>query len=149
MFNRYSEESLFSNGDLHEALMNNVESLRNEVDHLPADHPALHRDELYVGLLSKWGANLLRLDETAISEEDVVRKDHFGDAVRLAGTRVTVSVPFSGDTDLWHLCPREFGLTRPRGMVNRSTLVISNLFEGVPTSQNAANWYSQIMQTIR
>ena len=64
------------------------------------------------------------------------------------GLRVTKAIPFSGDPQLWGLCPSSFDLNPPRGTVRGQSVVVGM---DVPAEQNqqAVDWISEQVEKIQ
>lgn len=82
----------------------------------------------------------------AVQETTMEWEDHFfGERSIVPALRVTKSLPFQGNADLWHLKPNEFDFNPPRGQVNGKILIVGIT---VPTQQ-ADTAQSYIEETIK
>jgi len=69
--------------------------------------------------LNRAGARMAR-EEIQIDVRGDPRRDIFdqGRPILIPGIKVVISVPFSGDKDLWHLQPNSFQLSGPKGTIH-------------------------------
>lgn len=118
--------------DLDTALRAQAEQLRGKVDALP-DRIFRERNdqEITQELAVSEAIEPLTLDFThakaAVSEVEVEVEDQFGfrrGLVRVAGFRVTKTVPFTGDPELWKLRTNPYHHNPPRGEVRGRSLII-------------------------
>lgn len=70
-------------------------------------------------VLNRAGAKMVR-EEIQIDVRDDPRRDIFdqGRPILIPGIKVVVSVPFTGDKELWHLQPSSFQLSGPKGTIH-------------------------------
>lgn len=70
-------------------------------------------------VLSRAGAKMVR-EEIQIDVRGDPRRDIFdqGRPILIPGIKVVVSVPFTGDKELWHLQPSSFRLSGPKGTIH-------------------------------
>ncbi len=118
--------------DLDTALRAQAEQLRGKVDALP-DRIFRERtdQEITQELAVSEAIEPLTLDFTqakaAVSEVEVEVEDQFGfrrGPVRIAGLRVTKTIPFTGDPELWGLRTNPYNHNPPRGEVRDGSLII-------------------------
>lgn len=122
-------DPLFYGSDLSQALRNNLEQAKADIDGVP-EKQFLHAsdDEVAEHIFSKREVLPLSLHEDRMQMETHETKiDVRNDPMRavfdksrpclVAGVRVVVSVPFDGDAGLWKCQPSRFTLNPPRAHV--------------------------------
>lgn len=120
----------FGRGGLSDALRNNesVGVAKQVAGFAGSEFSAKTDEQLVAEVLGKSRCEPLSLllakasgaaDETTITVQSV-----FGETLRVAGLRVTKSIPFDGDAELFKLQPDEFDLNPPHGTVRNRALVI-------------------------
>lgn len=125
--------TLFSKGDLRDAKTAHFEKIEDEVNAIPEDRFLKTPEERLVEhVTQKMEIHPLELHEeskTMEREETEVevppgplrRKRGRGGPVKKPGTRVTVKIPWTGDRDLWDLCPSSRRMSgMPEGRVRRA-----------------------------
>ena len=124
------QTSLFARAQLSDALRAHSENLTKRVQ-LIAESVIRARpdsemvDELAEELkivplaLDRAGARMAR-EEIQIDVRGDPRRDIFdrGRPILIPGIKVVVSVPFTGDKELWHLQPSSFQLSGPKGTIH-------------------------------
>lgn len=120
---------LFYDGDLDATLRAHHASIKNKVDSLPKDQfLASREDEIVEHIQSSMCIEPIQLHEDSmVMEQQEVKVDvnrsrdrnPFGDRgpIYVSGIKVTVSVPFTGDKELWKLKPNQWQSVFPRGNV--------------------------------
>lgn len=123
---------LFSDNDLGAVLRSNLDRARQDVDGIPESKFLASTDqEATEHVCSMREVQALELHEGEMRMEPQetkvdVRYDSYRaihDRSRpflIPGTRVTVSVPFSGDATLWRCQPSSYTLNPPRGVIRSS-----------------------------
>lgn len=127
-------EPLFFTGwnkpSLSDALRGQISSaLPKAVDQLAAAEFGGRSDtELVELVLTNVRVEPLKLDLEAATadakEIQIEAQNVWGERGRVPGLRVTKTVPFSGDRELWKLYPDEFDMNPPRGEIRSNTLVV-------------------------
>jgi hypothetical protein len=129
---RERSDLLFYGNDLSAVLRANLENAKNDVDQIP-ERQFIHSSDsdIVEHVYSKREVLPLELHEDQKemdSQETQVDVRHdFNRAIfdksrpcMIAGIRITVIVPFSGDANLWRCQPSTFTLNPPRGHVRAS-----------------------------
>jgi hypothetical protein len=117
---------LFAKGHLTAALEAHVAQAQEKVNNIPrANFLASTDDEIFESVHSDLCVNGLVIFEDAKTMKDEEAKiefvSTFGDGrVSVPGIRVTVAIPYTGDSNLWGLLPSEFYPSLPYGTVRRS-----------------------------
>ena len=120
---------LFYGTDLSQVLRANLDQAKRDVDQIPEKQFVCSSDEeVAEHVYSKREVAPLTLHDDRMEmdtqETQVDVRHDFNRAVfdktrpcMIAGVRITVSVPFSGDANLWRCQPSTFTLNPPRGHV--------------------------------
>jgi len=120
---------LFSNGDLGEALRQHVAKIQQKVDSIPQDQFLASPDEALVQhIVPEFHIEPLTLyEDRIVMDQAETRVDTSGDWDRnpsrragplpVAGIKVTISVPYTGDQQLWRLRPSSWRSTFPHAIV--------------------------------
>lgn len=121
--------SLFNKSDLHMGLRAHLDRVPKAVDAIPDEtFMATNDDALFEHVYSKMEVLPLEIDEEGmrVGDEEVqvdVRRD-FTRAIfdntrpcMVAGIRVTVTIPFTGNSFLWDCQPSSYGGHKPCGVV--------------------------------
>jgi hypothetical protein len=131
-----SAELLFSRGELRLALEAQARKLVEEIEAAPEDH-LLHvdEDEWVAGLVDRWSveAPVLHPEEMWVEPPEEIKVDVSRDFLRavsdrsrpalIAGQRVTVHIPFSGEADVFKLRASSFSTNPPYGEVRDGELL--------------------------
>ena len=124
-----STDPLFGNGDLVATLDAHIQSVGDQVNNIPKDQFLVSsEDEIVAHILSQMYIEPIVIYEDAIvmeSEEiqiDVSENRHRYVSDRskpylIPGIRVAVTIPFTGDENLWKLRPSRFPLVLPYGEI--------------------------------
>lgn len=117
---------LFSQGDLYAALEAHVQKAKEKVDGIPREKFLAStddmlfeyvKDDLFVNaLVLHDDAMTMKDEEVQLELESYLREG----LVRIPGIRVTVSIPYTGDSNLWNMCPSSHSSSFPHGEVRRS-----------------------------
>lgn len=140
------DELLFYRADWHSVTQNQINAMTKELSGLPGDR-LLNTSEadLTDYLVSKYGLDVpvLKKDGIYVDQEEA-KVDVSGDFRRaifdpsrpyyISGTSVHLTVPFSGDHNMFRVQPSQFSLNPPRGRINCDTLVLT--FTGVDLDQS-------------
>jgi hypothetical protein len=145
-------ERLFCQRPLDDALRQAGDRLHNAVERIQAEDFAQHSDEELVSCVVA-GATMMPLevvsDQTfAVQPIKVDVTDHpkygFGPGpVWAEGYRVTRTLSFTGDRELWRLKPRSGISPPPRGTIEDQTLVI-----GIEVPKREKGWASKYIQEV-
>jgi len=98
------------------------------------------------------------LEDQTIVTDDETKVDVSGDRNRaifdrgrpflIAGTKITVRVPFTGESDLFKVRPSAFSLNPPQGDLARNALFLT-FTTTQPDDATLKSWHPQIMADIR
>ncbi|MFQ5714940.1 MAG: hypothetical protein ACE5GU_12990 [Candidatus Scalinduaceae bacterium] len=126
---RGSSDYLFTEYDLYSTLQNNLERAKREVDMIP-ENQFLHNDDdtLTEHVFSKMEILHIELfEDDKEMEQQETQIDVSHDIMRgvfdrsrpclIPGLQITVSIPFTGDTNLWKCKPSTYTLNPPRAQV--------------------------------
>ncbi len=120
---------LFYEGDLDATLRTHHASIKDKVDSLPKDQfLASTEDAIVEHIQSSMRIEPIQLHEDSmVMDQQEVKVDvshnrdrnPFGDRgpIYVSGVKVTVSVPFTGDKELWRLRPNQWQNVFPRGNI--------------------------------
>lgn len=120
---------LFSDYDFSSTLRNYLDRVPEEVNDIPKKKfLESTEDNIFEHVLEEMKLRPLNLDEENMVQEreeikiDVTndpRRNPFQDRgpVKVNGTRVTVSIPWTGDPKLWQIKPSKYDLNPPRGRI--------------------------------
>jgi len=129
MYRRGSENTLFWDGDLSVTLDNHAKSAKDKVDGINQDQfLATPVDDVIAHVVSDLYVSPLELyEDRAEMDQQEVRVDvshnsnrnPFGDSgpIMVPGIKVTISIPYTGDTTLWKLKPNHWRSTIPHADV--------------------------------
>lgn len=127
--NRRYDDYLFSDGDLDATLRNHGEGSKQKVEGIPKDHfLSIPIDDVVANIVDQLTIiPLVIYEESMEMEQEEIQIDvshnslrnPFGDRgpINVAGIRVTVSIPYSGDRGLWKLRSNSWRSSFPRGKV--------------------------------
>lgn len=127
---------LFSNGDLGSALQARERELAQAAEAISPDHAlARSTEELTAELVERcripplvidWDAKTASIDDATIDVTgDFDRGGYPGEGrIRIAGSRLTLRVPYTGERDLFKVRPSHFTFNRPRGNVTNQDLLL-------------------------
>ena len=151
MMGRSKRNYLFADGDLGDSLRQHVMKAVQEIDEIPeTQFKAASDAEISAGILAKFNVVPLELHEDAKtmnrseSKIDVSRnsdRNPFGDRgpIYVNSIRVVISIPFSGEQDLWKLKPSTWQSTFPQGEVRGERGISGGLLDIVieqPADEN-------------
>lgn len=139
--------------DLDAVLRHQVELLRGKVDALPDTFIKEHSDDevaAHVAATSAIRPLSVQFDQAKanVEEAKVDHRDPFGGSVlKVPGLVATKSIPFTGESDLWHLRPNPYTLNPPHGEIRGNNVVIGI---SVPTHQaeEAARYIDEAIAQI-
>lgn len=145
---------------LDDVMRHEVAVLRNKVDALPDNLFADKSDEEIAANVAKEHAlQPLSIDLAAatpnVEETQVEVEDQFGfrrGPIRVAGLLATKSIPFLGNSNLWHLRPNPYDMNPPRGLVQGNQLVIGISVPAAQADEGAryiANTIARIPQYLQ
>lgn len=127
-------ELLFFTGwnkpSLSDALRGQISAaLPKAVDQIPeAEFSSRTDQELLDQVLADVRIEPLSLDLDAAKPEakeiQVDAQNLWGERGRVPGLRITKTIPFSGDRELWKLYPDQFDMNPPRGDIRSNTLIL-------------------------
>jgi hypothetical protein len=116
--------------DLDAVLRHRAEvKVRELVDEIPDSDFANQTDEQLTQEVYQ-RASLMPLDVAfdkatpGVREISLETNSVFGERVRVKGLRATKSIPFTGNSDLWHLLTNPHDMNPPHGSVTEQTVVI-------------------------
>ena len=130
-------EPLFHTYDLRQTIENQGQSLAKEINSLSENEVlTTSQDDMLKYLAEKWRINPLAIDESRIHMDyGDAQIDVSGDSRRaifnrsgpfyITGTRVTIYVPFTGDSVLFKCQPSTFSLSPPRATIRSNELVFT------------------------
>ena len=132
------DELLFQKGDLAASLEHQSALLAQAVEGVPEDHFRQVDEAAWISVLVEQfraGSPVLALDRVYREPAEDVRVDvssdpgrYFSDYVTdrtVAGCRVVVRIPFSGDGAVFGLKPNSFSFNPPRGRVLKQELLLT------------------------
>jgi hypothetical protein len=103
--------------------------------------PVLHEDEQYAT------EREIQIDVSGDRMSQFTHGDFSGEPIVIKATEVTVSVPFSGDADLFQVQPSMFSLNAPRGYVASQELKL--VFTVRQEGENLKQQYDRAMSIVR
>jgi len=118
----------------------------------PAEIAGMADDALLEKVVAEVAIESLALDLAAAKPSATeVQFEHVNawrERVRVSGLRITKTIPFSGDPQLWQLTPSTFDLNPPRGTIRGNAVVIGM---DVPTEQNqqAVDYINETVSKIQ
>ncbi len=116
-----SDNLLFNQATLSDALRAQLVSVTKEVDGLSKDQFLVNSDEQIIEhVYSKMviAPLVIYRDQMSLTEPQenrTERRDPFGDLIRLPVIRTDLTIPYTGESDLWKLQPSTFTFNPPRG----------------------------------
>jgi hypothetical protein len=120
----------FKRASLSDVLRHSLENVvPSQVDGLPNEEFSRKSDQEWIALVEercRVNPLVLKLDESQGGAEPtrVTVTDVFHDQVTVDGLRITKSIPFDGDAELFGLQPNTFDLNPPRGEVRGNRVVV-------------------------
>ncbi len=123
---QHTYNPLFSNAFLYNALEAHIRKAEQKVNDIPRQQFLASSDDLiFEHVKADLFVNALVLYEDAMTMKDeeiqIETKSLYIDTlVRLSGIRVTFSIPYTGDSSLWTLCPSSSSSVVPHGIVRSS-----------------------------
>jgi len=118
--------SLFCRGDLHDFLEERKRQAVCEVGSVDADTLVSNAEDVCRALVGKFKLELPVLNREAMQasckEADIPFVGRRPGVSYAKGTRVTVTIPFTGDQELFYLRPSQFSLAPPEAEVTASEL---------------------------
>ena len=158
---------LFAEGDLWSALRSHFEKIQAVVDAIPKDKlRALSDEEIVKQVILDLSVTPLELDESAmemtqeeikVDVSDDFRRAMFSDGgpLYVDGVRITVAIPYKGDTILWQLKPSPWKTIFPQGDIRETgtpgngilELVIEQPVDEEPTKIKEA--LDRLLENIR
>lgn len=143
-----------NSADLDDVLRHQASyGLGQVVDAIPEASFAAHSDEALADRLAAQQAMKPLAVEFEKAEPQVastnVEVHHFGRMSSVKGYRITKTIPFSGDPQLWHLKPNPANLSPPRGDVRGGRLVIGIELPEAEAEQRAAAYFDSTVASIR
>ena len=116
-----SDNLLFNQATLSDALRAQLVSVTKEVDGLSKDQFLVNSGEQIIEhVYSKMviAPLVIYRDQMSLTEPQenrTERRDPFGDLIRLPVIRTDLTIPYTGESDLWKLQPSTFTFNPPRG----------------------------------
>jgi len=118
---------LFSKNQLSRVLEAHLSKVQEKVDSIPRDQfMVASEDELIDHIKSDMTVNAIELNEAnMVANEEEIQIEfpsHYNDGriLKSPGIRFTISIPFSGDSPLWELCPSHYSSVFPIGSLRSS-----------------------------
>ena len=116
-----SNNLLFNSTSLSDALRAQLATVTKEVDEISKDQFLANSDDQIIDHVSSKMAiapliihrNQMSLTEP--QEARTERRDPFGDLIRIPIIRTDLTIPYSGESDLWKMRPSTFTFNPPRG----------------------------------
>ncbi|MEA4811888.1 MAG: hypothetical protein VB108_04890 [Anaerolineaceae bacterium] len=112
---------LFNQATLSDALRAQLSAVIKEVDGLSKDQFLVNSDEQiieYVYSKMVIAPLVIYRDQMSLTEPQenrTERRDPFGDLIRLPVIRTNLTIPYTGESDLWKMQPSTFTFNPPRG----------------------------------
>lgn len=125
-------ELLFSKADLDSVLRSHFQQIQSKIDSIPKDQFLVSSDEDLINHIrdSLWIDHLEIQEDSMEMDQNEIKVDVSRDRDRnpfqdrgpiyIDGIRVTVTIPFTGDAELWMLCTSSWQSVFPRGNIRRS-----------------------------
>jgi len=116
-----SDNLLFNQATLSDALRAQLAAVTKEVDGISKDQFIANLDDQIIDhVYSKMTIVPLviyrdQMSLTDPQESRTERRDPFGDLIRLPVIRTDLTIPYSGESDLWKMQPSTFTFNPPRG----------------------------------
>lgn len=116
-----SDNLLFNKATLSDALRAQLAVVTKEVDGISKDQFLVNSDDQIIDhVYSKMVIAPLviyryQMSLTEPQENRTERRDPFGDLIRLPVIRTDLTIPYSGESDLWKMQPSTFTYNPPRG----------------------------------
>jgi len=135
-----SRKLLFSNNRLFDVFQGQLKTIQKEVDNISKEKFLKNSDdEIKDYILERMKIEPLEIHENKTersdsSESRMDRKNPFGDIIHAPSVQLTISIPFTGNPELWDYQPSSFGFSPPKGDVSVST---SDELQGVLNIQLA------------
>jgi hypothetical protein len=149
--------TMFSFGHAHDYFETTIQNARNAVERAQLSALEERFDEIVDTITQQFALTAVELGEpTASTEEVVVEANRFagagffapGQSVRRPGTRVTISVPFTGSTGLLQHQPQTFDLAPNEATIAGTTVYLIRDFVDPQTEQVKA-WRDQELGRLR
>lgn len=116
-----SANYLFSKGDLDSALRNQEIACKQKIESIPQNQfLSTPIDDVIDHIVSQVSVNPLCIYENSMEmtqEEIKFRKNDYGRNIEVPGVKITISLPYSGDKELWELRPNSWHSSFPYGNV--------------------------------
>jgi len=116
-----SDNLLFNQANLSDALRVQLAAVTKEVDGISKDQFLANSDEQIIDhVYSKMAIAPLviyrdQMSLTEPQESRTERRDTFGDPIRIPVIKTDLTIPYSGESDLWKMQPSTFTFNPPRG----------------------------------
>lgn len=117
---------LFSSGPLYAALEAHLQKSQQKVNEIPREKFLASSDELvFEHVKADLYINALVLHEDAMTMKDEETQTEIQSflregRIRVPGIRITISIPYTGDSNLWDMYPLNHTSAIPLGEVRRS-----------------------------
>lgn len=116
-----SDNRLFHSTSLSEALQAQLSAVINEVDGLSKDQFLVNSDEqiiehvYYKMVIAPLVIHRDQMTLTEPQESKTEQRDPFGDSIIIPVIRTDLTIPYSGESNLWKMRPSTFKFIFPRG----------------------------------
>lgn len=147
----------YGQGDLRGYLNQQKSKLKQEIEHLEADYILkVSETDLEEYLAAKHVVQPLQLNEEAAYRQeprdtqiDVTHNPSYGNrTTHVTGTAITVSIPFTGESQLFHYQPSHYTLNPPRGSISGSKLELTYTFVS-PNPDGIAEQFNRDLASIK
>lgn len=147
-----ANDLLFNKSRLSDALSDLERKITHAIDKETSDYICTVDEERFLEhLLSEFHVNpiILHVEETTVSPaiERQVTIESYGQRFQAKKTFVTFSVPFTGDTELFHLQPNQHTLNPPREVIGENEVTLE--IEQSGDAENVTNEFKQRIAKIQ
>lgn len=117
------DDLLFSENSLGDVLRAQLADVRKQVDAISKDRfLANSNEEMSEYVFAKTNIKPVEIHSEHITiseptEIKITKKNVFDDIVQVAGIEIFLSIPYTGETDLWNMQPSSFNSNPPRGNI--------------------------------
>jgi hypothetical protein len=131
-----SKNSLFTSKYLHDIFQGQLNSIPGEIEKLPKERFLANSDEQITNyLLSIFEIIPLKIDRSLVErtepkEINLQRQGPFSERISYPSIEVDITIPFTGNSELWKCRPSSFSYNPPRGEILKTH---SNGLQGVLT----------------
>lgn len=121
------DDLLFNSKQLSHILFNHLKQIRHEVDQISKEQLLNNTDDQvcdFVFAKMEIVPLTLYLEQSARTEPketSIARENMFGDRIQANAVEISISVPYTGESDLWGLQPSTFTYNPPRGSIHQAS----------------------------